>query len=71
MLIHTSRHWDWFLGSLHYGEIIDQPNGYGWANARALDKTLAKYNADSYGWYATENFWAIICNKDTGYEGEE
>lgn len=47
--------------------MIDQPNGYGWEGARALDKGLAKYNADSYGWYATELFWAIICVKDGGY----
>lgn len=51
--------------------MIDQPNGYGWEGARALDKNLAKYNADSYGWYATELFWAIICSKDGGYDAPE
>lgn len=45
----------------------DQPNGYGWEDARALDKNLALYNADSYGWYATELFWAVICGADGGY----
>lgn len=48
--------------------MIDQANGYGWENARALDKKLAKYNADSYGRYATELFWAIICKKKGGYD---
>ncbi|KAJ2997955.1 hypothetical protein NUW58_g482 [Xylaria curta] len=69
ILLHEYMHWDWFLGSLHNGEIIDQENGYGWENARDLDKTLAKYNADSYGWYATELFWAISCGAPNGYEG--
>ncbi|KAI0400451.1 hypothetical protein F4802DRAFT_482233 [Xylaria palmicola] len=68
VLLHEYMHWDWFLGSIHQGEIIDQMNGYGWENARALDKGLAIYNADSYGWYATELLWAIICEKDMGYE---
>lgn len=61
------RHWDWFLGSIHGGAVIDQPGGYGWEGARALNKDLAKYNADSYGWYATETFWAILCGAPTGY----
>lgn len=47
--------------------MIDQPGGYGWEGARALNKDLAKYNADSYGWYATETFWAIICEEPNGY----
>ena len=47
--------------------MIDQPGGYGWEGARALNKDLAKYNADSYGWYATETFWAIICGEPNGY----
>ena len=47
--------------------MINQDNGYGWKNARALDKDLAKYNADSYGWYATETFWAIICSTPNRY----
>ncbi|MCJ1277988.1 hypothetical protein MMC21_005802 [Puttea exsequens] len=67
VLLHEYTHWDWFLGSIHNGEIIDQPNGYGWEGARALDKSLAVYNADSYGWYATENFWTIICSHAGGY----
>ncbi|KAK2756849.1 hypothetical protein FQN53_008549, partial [Emmonsiellopsis sp. PD_33] len=66
ILLHEYMHWDWFLGSLHHGQIIDQPNGYGWENARNLDKNLAKYNADSYGWYATENLWASLCGKPDG-----
>lgn len=68
LFLSSCRHWDWFLESVHQGEIIDQPNGYGWEGARELDKTLAKYNADSYGWYATEFFWAVICGKATGYD---
>ncbi|MCJ1425510.1 hypothetical protein MMC29_003410 [Sticta canariensis] len=61
----------YLLGSvlLHeYTQVIDQDNGRGWQNARALDKNVAKYNADSYGWHATELFWAVICAKDGGYD---
>ena len=65
----SRRHWDKLLDPLHGGEIINQPDGYGWENARDLDKSLTNFNADSYGWYATENFWAIICHKEnTGYD---
>ncbi|KAK2796565.1 hypothetical protein FQN50_009510 [Emmonsiellopsis sp. PD_5] len=68
ILLHEFMHWDWFLGSLHHGKITDQPKGYGWENARNLNKNLAKYNADSYGWYATENFWATLCAEPNGYD---
>ncbi|KAK4693902.1 hypothetical protein P7C71_g3582, partial [Lecanoromycetidae sp. Uapishka_2] len=67
ILLHEYTHWDWFLASIHRGEIDDQEDGYGWEAARALDKSTALYNADSYNWYATELFWAIqICTKN-GY----
>ncbi|KAG8528663.1 uncharacterized protein KY384_006350 [Bacidia gigantensis] len=66
ILLHEYAHWDWFLGSIHNGEVIDQPNGYGWKQARALNKNLALFNADSYGWYATEFFWSVICEKERG-----
>lgn len=29
VLLHEYVHWDWFLGSIHHGEVIDQTNGYG------------------------------------------
>ena len=67
-LILVHRHWDWFLKDIHKGEIIDQPGGYGWEGARALDKSLAIFNADSYGWFATEYLWTIICSRDGGYD---
>ncbi|TKA22033.1 hypothetical protein B0A50_08415 [Salinomyces thailandicus] len=67
ILLHEYTHWDWFLGSIHNGAVIDQSGGYGWEGARALDKSLAVYNADSYGWFATELLWATLCAVDGGY----
>ena len=68
ILLHEYVHWDWFVHAIHHGKVIDQPGGYGWRGARALDKSLAKYNADSYGWFATEAFWAGLCNQSGGYD---
>jgi len=67
MLLHEYTHWDWFLTSITNGEVEDQEDGYGWEAARALDKSLAIYNADSYAWYATELLWATLCNVPGGY----
>lgn len=67
ILLHEYVHWDWFLDDIHHGEIIDQVRGYGWEDARDLDKSKALYNADSYAWYATELFWSVPCDRP-GYE---
>ncbi|KAI1179715.1 hypothetical protein F4777DRAFT_574541 [Nemania sp. FL0916] len=68
VLLHEYMFWDWFLHRILHGQIRDQNSGYGWKDARALEKRMAIYNADSYCWYATELFWAIICRKKTGYD---
>jgi hypothetical protein len=67
ILLHEYTHWDWLLNPIHHGQVVDQDNGYGWKGARALDKSLALYNADSYAWYATEVLWASLCNVPGGY----
>lgn len=68
ILLHEYVPWDWFLQSIHHGEVEDQDQGYGWEGVRKLDKNKALYNADSYAWYATELFWSIICDRDQGFE---
>jgi hypothetical protein len=32
------------------------------SRTRALDKTKATNNADSYSWFATENLWTLLCH---------
>lgn len=35
--------------------------------ARALDGNLVVFDADSYAWVATENFWALVCRSPRGF----
>ncbi|CAF9922468.1 MAG: hypothetical protein HETSPECPRED_005081 [Heterodermia speciosa] len=69
IVVHEYTHWDWFLKSIHGGEIVDthgteEASGYGLTNVYYdLDKKYALYNADSYAWYLTEVFWSVLCAK--------
>jgi hypothetical protein len=51
-----------------FGSIIDDPNGkngYGSVNVYDnLPKDLARINADSYAYYASQVFWTAICGHD-------
>ncbi|KAI0157285.1 hypothetical protein GGR57DRAFT_500904 [Xylariaceae sp. FL1272] len=52
LLLHEYTHWDYFLDDLSHGNIVDELDGKarGWERCRALDKGLARYNAESYAW---------------------
>jgi hypothetical protein len=39
---------------------------YGPYDSRNMDKSQATNNADSYSWFAVENLWTVICNKEYG-----
>lgn len=59
----------------HYLNLVGPPGGagplpretddiaYGPYNVRNMDKTQATKNGDSYNWFATENLWTVICQK--------
>ncbi|CAO2648682.1 Nn.00g079490.m01.CDS01 [Neocucurbitaria sp. VM-36] len=71
-LLHEYTHYNRMLESIFNAPIIDQedaagnPIGYGPVQVRTLDKTLAKLNADSYAYFASEALWTVLCQKDYG-----
>ncbi|KAI0528437.1 hypothetical protein GGR58DRAFT_526646 [Xylaria digitata] len=63
-LLHEYLHYDKMIASF-FGSIIDNPNGqpgYGPYNVYdRLDKSLARVNADSYAYYASQVLWTTLC----------
>lgn len=66
VLLHEYTHWLKLVAPPLSKETDDVDDGYGPADVRALDKTLATNNADSYSWFATENMWTAICHTQYG-----
>ena len=61
-LLHEYTHDDNLVKSIFSASIIDQTDGYGPVNVyNKLDKGLAKLNADSYIYYASEVLWSELC----------
>lgn len=61
-LLHEYTHCDNLVYSIFSASIIDQPDGYGPVNVyNKLDKNLARLNADSYVYYASELMWKSEC----------
>ncbi|KAK3203665.1 hypothetical protein GRF29_106g255553 [Pseudopithomyces chartarum] len=71
-LLHEYTHYNRMLESIFNAPIIDQEDasgndiGYGPVQVRTLDKALAKLNADSYAYFASEALWSVLCQKDYG-----
>ena len=64
-LLHEYTHYDKLTKSIFSASIIDQDGGYGPVEVyNNLDKDLAKLNADSYVYYASEVLWSILCGAD-------
>ncbi|KAI1180322.1 hypothetical protein F4777DRAFT_310827 [Nemania sp. FL0916] len=63
-LLHEYMHYDAMIAS-SFGSIVDNPNGaagYGPVNVYDnLDKSLARVNADSYAYYASQVLWTALC----------
>ncbi|KAI0973366.1 hypothetical protein F4678DRAFT_459498 [Xylaria arbuscula] len=66
-LLHEYMHYDKMIAS-SFGSIVDDPNGqpgYGPVNVYDnLDKSLARVNADSYAYYASQVLWSILCGTE-------
>ncbi|KAI1737665.1 hypothetical protein F4680DRAFT_450630 [Xylaria scruposa] len=63
-LLHKYIHYDKMIDS-SFGSITDNPqgkHGYGQVNVYDnLDKKLARVNADSYAYYASQVLWTTLC----------
>ncbi|RYC64473.1 hypothetical protein CHU98_g1765 [Xylaria longipes] len=63
-LLHEYMHYDKMIDSA-FGSITDNPQGkagYGPVNVYdKLDKKLARVNADSYAYYASQVLWTTLC----------
>ncbi|KAI1280074.1 hypothetical protein F5Y07DRAFT_355799 [Xylaria sp. FL0933] len=66
-LLHEYMHYDKMIAS-SFGSITDNPNGqpgYGPVNVYdKLDKSLARINADSYAYYASQVLWTTLCGHE-------
>ena len=61
ILLHEYTHWRKLVAPPLKTNTIDTK--YGIFDVRGMDKSKATLNADSYSWYATENFFTGICAK--------
>lgn len=59
---------------MHFGALVMPPlstrpidQKYGPRNVTAMDKSLAIQNADSFAWFAEENYWTSFCGRKFGY----
>lgn len=61
-LLHEYMHYDTLIYDIFSESIIDQPGGYGPGGVyNNLEKNLAKLNAASYVYYASEVLWSTRC----------
>lgn len=63
ILLHEYTHWDHLAMPPLGARTSTYDHAYNPINTRALDKTKAIYNADSYAWFANEYFWSSTCKK--------
>ncbi|KAL9095585.1 MAG: hypothetical protein Q9165_002017 [Trypethelium subeluteriae] len=62
ILLHEYTHWRKLVAPPLSKATVDY--AYGPDALRRLPKENATLNADSYSWFATENFWTAICQTD-------
>lgn len=64
ILLHEYTHWLKLVSPPLSKETDDI--AYGPTGVRAMDKSQATNNADSYSWFATETLWTVLCSTQYG-----
>lgn len=63
-LVHQYMHLDNLVKGIVGAPMLNRAYDVGTLNVFNLDKKLARTNADSYAWFATELFWTVECKRD-------